>query len=122
MPKQNPHRVYLVSILTNGKLTPETCPAFSIKTVAFSLVSKDWVEKNSKKIQIKIVSRSQKRKKTKMLINFLVPYRVASHLLEPPHNVSAWLLEIVILMIVETNFEQQAESAEANAEVNCVKL
>ena len=41
MPKQNPHRVYLVSILTNGKLTPETCPAFSIKTVAFSLVSKD---------------------------------------------------------------------------------
>ena len=45
-----------------------------------------------------------------MLIRFLVPYRVASHLLEPPHNVSAWLLEIVILMIVET--EQQTESAQ----------
>ena len=105
MPKQNPYRVSLVSILTRGKLTPETCPAFSIKTVAFSLVSKDWVEKNSKKIKIKIVSRSQRRIKTKVLIRFLVPYRVASHLLEPPHNVSAWLSEIIILMIVETELK-----------------
>ena len=42
MPKQNPHRVSLVFYShDHGKLTPETCLAFSIKTVAFSLVNKD---------------------------------------------------------------------------------